>query len=158
MIAEMSTAIVSAAFAGISALCALWGYYSERKIREDLKADEKLFIGKPHNPSFISLADHRDCVLEIPIHNVSTSKRAFITKVQAFDRKGEAFEMSWSGSTDKLGNFDDNGDIIKVTDSTNLYLRANDGNRIDHLCIKIFHTFSESAQVVFFDKYADLHE
>lgn len=158
MIAEVSTAIISAAFAGISALCALWGYFSERKIRVDLKADEKLFVGKPHNPSFISLADHRDCVLEIPIYNVSTGKRAFITKVQAFDRKGEPFKMSWSGSTDKLGSIDDNGDILKVGDSANLYLRANDGNCIDYLCIKLFHTFSQSAQVVFFDKYADLHE
>jgi len=150
--------IISAVAALASAFFACWSYFSERKIHAELKADEKVLVGKPHNPSFISLADHRDCVLEIPVHNVSTTKRVFVTKVQAFDQKGEPVEISWSGSTDNLGNVADGGEVLKVEDSANLYLRAKDGECINFLTVKLFHTFSKMAQVVVFDKYRDLHE
>jgi hypothetical protein len=158
MESENITAIIAAIAALASALFALWSYFNERRIHAELKADEKIILGKPHNPSFITLAGHRECVLEIPIHNISRTKRAFIINVQAFDRKGEPVAMSWSGSTDQLGNIADNGNILKIDDSANLYLRANDGKCINNLCIKLFHTFSKTAQVVIFDKYADLHE
>lgn len=154
MESENLAAIISAIAALASALFALWSYFNERKINTELKADEKILVGSPHNPSFISLADHRDCVLEIPIHNVSTTKRAFITKVQAFNQKGEQVEMSWSGITDNLGNLTNCGDILRIDDSANLYLRANDGECINFLSVKLFHTFSKAAEVFVFDKYA----
>jgi len=158
MISENIAAFISAIGALASGIFALWSFFNERRIHTELKADEKLFFGVPHNPSFISLADHRDCVLEIPIHNVSTSKRAFITNLQAFNQNGEAVDVTWSGSSDNLGIITDQGKILRVEDSINLYLRANDGKCIDYLCIKIFHTFSETAKVVVFDKYADIQE
>lgn len=150
--------IISAIAALVSFLFALWSYFNERRIRIEIKRDEKVLIGKPHNPSFISLADHRDCVLEIPFHNVSTTKRVFITKVEAFNRKGEPVEMSWSGSTDNLGKLVDCGDVLRIDDSANLYLRANDGECINFMSVKLFHTFSKAAQVVVFDRSADLHQ
>jgi len=149
-------AIISAVAALASSLFALWSYLNERRIHSEIKRDEKVLIGKPHNPSFISLADHRDCVLEIPIHNVSTTKRVFITKVEAFNRRGEPVAVSWSGSADKLGSLADCGDVLSVDDSSNLYLRANDGECINFMSVKLFHTFSTKAQVVEFDKSAEL--
>lgn len=156
MTPESITALVSAAGALVSGVFALWSYFNEVKIRTELKADEKLFIGTPHNPSFIHLAEHKNCVLEIPVHNISTSKRAFITNVQAFDRNGEAVNVTWSGVSDNLGNITDQGKVLAVESSTNLYLRANDGQHINYLSIKIFHTFSKTAQFVIFNEYADI--
>ena len=155
---ENIAASISAIGALASGVFALWSYFNEKRIRTELKADEKLLFGTPHNPSFIQLADHRDCVLEIPIHNVSTSKRAFVTNLQAFNRKGEAVNVAWSGSTDELGNITNQGELLRVEDSVNLYLRANDGECINYLSIKIFHTFSRTAQGVTFDKYANFSE
>lgn len=151
-------AIISAIAALASAFFALWSYFNERRIHSEMRRDERVLIGKPHNPSFISLADHRDCVLEIPIHNVSTAKRVFITKVEGFNQRGEPVELSWSGSTDNIGNLTDCGDVLRVDDSANLYLRANDGKGINFMSVKVFHTFSKTAQVVVFDKSADIHE
>lgn len=66
--------------------------------------------------------------------------------------------MSWSGGTDKIGNLTDCGNMLRVDDSANLYLRANDGNGINFMSVKVFHTFSKTAQVVIFDKFADFYE
>lgn len=151
---EIIAAIISAIGALASGAFALWSYFNQRKIQTELKADEKLLFGTPHNPDYIQLADHRHCVLEIPTHNVSTSKRAFITNLLAYNRKGETVDITWSDCSDELGNIADQGGLLSVEDSMNLYLRANDGECIEYLSIKIFHTFSRTADTVTFDKYA----
>jgi hypothetical protein len=52
---ETVTASISAIGALASGVFALWSYFNERKIRIELKADEKLLFSTPHNPSFIQL-------------------------------------------------------------------------------------------------------
>jgi hypothetical protein len=156
----MSLENVSAFISTIGALVSIYFAYrshsNEKSIRAELKAAEKLLFGKPHNPSFIKLRGHRDCVLEIPIYNASTSKKAFITKLQAFNHKGEIVDVVWSGRIDELGNISNQGELLGLEDFSNLYLRALDGECINYLSIKIFHTFSGTAQNIIFDKYANL--
>ena len=150
---EATGAIVSIGAAIVSGFCALWSFFNERRINKELKADEKLIFGKPHNPPNIQLADHRDCVVQIPIHNVSTSKRAFVTKVLAYRENEAAEEITWSDSIDHLGTPEKLGEVIKVSESTNLFLRVNSSESIDYLTIKIFHSFSCIASVVVFNRF-----
>ena len=155
MISANFAAIISATGAMLSGFFALWSFFNERKIKAELKAGEKLFFGRAHHPSSVALKERRECVLKISVHNVSTSKRAFITDLQAFDRKGESVDISWSRTSDSIGSIPEQGGILMVEDFEDVYLRVNDGESLNYLLVKIFHTFSKNAEVVVFDRYAD---
>ena len=153
---ETTGAVVSIIAAIISGFCALWSFFNERRINKELKADEKLIFGKAHNPPNIQDSHHRDCVIQIPVHNISTAKRAFITKVQAYrDNKNEE-EITWSAAVDHLGSPQGLGEVVKVNESADLYLRVNSGESVDFLTIKIFHSFSTAASVVVFNRFEGL--
>lgn len=151
---ESLAAIISALGALLSGAFAILAYSQQRMVRSELKADEKLLFGTPHHPTFVQQQEHRISVLVIAVHNVSTSKRAFLTKLRGYDHKGEPVAISWSGQTDEVGNVIEESELLPIQSSADVYVRRNDGKAIDVLSLKIFHTFSRTAETVVFDKYS----
>lgn len=134
----------------VTGIFGIRGYLLSRKIQRELKSDEVLVGGDLHTPS-LDHPDHENCVLQTTIFNKSRRK-AVITKVEAFDSKGEAIEIHWSDRMDRLGNIQGDSNLLGVVDSTPLCIRRNDGNAfLFDVRVEITHSFSNKPMVLRYD-------
>lgn len=97
--------------------------------------------------------DHRFSVIVCTIFNKSGQKGA-ITKVNAYDRKGNLMNITWSNKIDAFGNPIDPRELIGIIDEESLFIRANIQKEITFCKLEIFHTFSDKPILKTFDEYA----
>ena len=146
---SMLAATLSALAAVFSGTCAFLSYRLARKMQNELKSDETIIPGIPVHPSLREEA-HSACMIECIVFNKS-KRKAFINKVSVVDRKGKPIEVTWSAEIDGLGNALNRGRLVGLIDMATIYVRKNDGERIDYACIHISHSFSSDPLFVIFD-------
>ena len=146
-----SVASVVAAVASMS--CAWFSYALSRKLRNEMKSDEKLIVSRLEHPK-LQTKDHADCVLTCTLFNKS-KRKTYINKVRAYDRRNKPIEITWSNRIDSLGSPENPRELIGVVDTESLCLRANMGKEIDYCRLEIMHSFSPHPVIAIFDPYSE---
>lgn len=150
---SVATATFSALTAVFSAGTAFRSYCLAKSIQDDAKSDERIFVGKVTHPG-LNRREHSQCVLQVPLFNKS-KRKACVTELTVYDSKGKPIVVRRSDEIDNLGNVQDPGHLIGITDAKTLYIRRNDGEEFQYARILLAHTFSDSKDVVIFDPSAD---
>lgn len=152
--ATSTLAAVLAALAAIfSGFCAYYSYLLAKKIKEELESDERIIAGKPIHPG-LRVHDHDNCVLRFTLFNKS-KRKAHIESVKAFDKNGEKLDVTWASEIDNLGTPQNPFQLIGIIDSSDLYVRRNDGKSIYYLRLIVTHSFPNSPTVVIYDPVAE---
>lgn len=149
----VATATFSALTAVFSAGTAFRSYRLAKSIQDDVKSDERIFVGKVTHPS-LNVRNHSQCVLQVAIFNKS-KRKACVTELTVYDSKGKPIAICWSDEIDSLGNVQDPGHLVGITDAKTLYIRRNDGEEFQYARILLAHSFSDSKDVIIFDPTAD---
>lgn len=145
---DASTAI--AAFAAIIAsVCAYLSYRLSKGIYEEIKSDEVIVAGPVHHPG-LREPDHDNCVLRCTLFNKS-KRKAYISSVVVTNQNGKTIEITWSDSTDDLGNIINPTGLLGLENSVNLMIRRNDGKKFEETIIRVTHSFSATALYLKFD-------
>jgi len=150
---SIATAAFSALTAVFAAATAFRSYLLAKSIQDDSKSDERVFIGKVSHPD-LNVREHSDCVLQIPLFNKS-KRKACITDLTVYDSKGKSIPVAWSDEIDNLGNVQNPGHLVGITDAQTVYIRRNDGEEFQYARILLAHSFSQSKQVIIFDPLGD---
>lgn len=150
---SMLAASLSALAAIFSGACAFLSYKLSRKIQDELKTDERIVVGIPIHPDLREPA-HSTSVIQCTLFNKS-KRKAYLNSILVYDRQGERINVTWSDEIDLLGNPQNPCQLIGIVDSRQLYIRRNDGERIDYARLKIYHSFSDTPMTVIFDPMAD---
>ena len=150
---SVATATFSALTAVFAAGTAFRSYRLAKSIQDDAKSDERIFLGKVTHPS-LNVREHWQCVLQVPLFNRS-KRKACITELRVYDSKGKPIAVRWSDEIDTLGNVENPGHLVGITDAKTLYIRRNDGAGFQYARILLAHTFSDLKDVVIFDPTAD---
>lgn len=146
------TAVFSALAAVLSGTCAFLSYRLARTIHHDLKSDETVIFGPLDHPSFQEVRedDHRKSVIGCAVFNKS-QRKAYINSVRAFDKGNNELDVTWASSIDHLGNPQKPHHLMEVIDLTHLYVRRNDGKRVEYMRLKVHHSFPGSPCTIVFD-------
>lgn len=147
------TASLAALAAILSGVCAFLSYQLARKIRGDLKTDERIIPGTPIHPDLRGHA-HSACVIQCALFNKS-KRKAYVNTVSAYDRRGTKIDITWSDEIDHLGNPQNPCQLIGLVDACSLFIRKNDGESVEYARIAISHSFSSTPMEVVFDPTAD---
>lgn len=147
------TATLAALAAAFSAATAFRSYKLARSLQEEAKSDERIFIGKISHPGLATRA-HDDCVLQVPLFNKS-KRKACVTELTVYDSKGKPISVAWSEAIDHLGNVQDPGNLVGITDAKTIYVQQNDAETFEYARLLFAHSFSESKEVAIFDPHAD---
>ncbi|MFZ3071870.1 MAG: hypothetical protein WA162_01355 [Thermodesulfobacteriota bacterium] len=139
--------VVAAIAAIVAAISAFMSYRLSQGIYDEIKSDEVVIAGPLHRIGLRTQA-HNDCVLCCTLFNKS-KRKACISSVEASDHEGNAIKITWSGSTDDLGNIQNPHGLLGLEDSVNLVLRRNDGNPFEKTVVRVKHSFG--SLVVSFD-------
>lgn len=141
-------ATVSAVIAAVSAF---FSYKLSKNIYDEIKSDETLVASDIHHPG-LSEPDHDNSVIYFTLLNKS-HRKASITNLKVFDNKQKQIDVKWSDSIDKLGNIQNPSGLLGLKDSSNIYIRRNDGEKFYAAKIFIKHTFSDKELELTFDPY-----
>ncbi len=150
---SIATATFSALMAVFSAATAFRSYLLAKSIQEDAKSDERIFIRKVSHPG-LNVRQNSDCVLQIPLFNKS-KRKACITDLTVYDSKGKSIPVAWSDEIDDLGNVENRGHLVGLTDARTVYVRRIDGERFQYARILLAHSFSQSKEIIIFDPMGD---
>jgi len=145
---------LSALAAIISGTFAFLSYRLARKMREELKTDERIVAGTPIHPALHEFA-HSHSVVQCTLFNKS-KRKAYIDSVSLYARTGAIIDATWSNEIDHLGSPQNSCQLIGIVDACSLFARRNDGERIDYARIEISHSFSKVPITVVFDPMAGL--
>src|SRR5258708_37766284 len=110
-----------------------------RRIQRDLKGDDVLVPGILHNPS-LSHPNHQNCVIQTTLFNKS-KRKAYVSRVKAFDSKGEKIDITWSDRIDQYGNPTGDAQLLGIVDSSSLCIRRNDGKAFRMTRVEVTHSF-----------------
>jgi len=143
------TASLSSLAAIFSGACAFLSYMLATKIRDELKSDERIIAGVPIHPDLCERA-HSESVIQCTLFNKS-KRKAFLSSVLAFDRKGGKIDVTWTDKVDPCGNPQDPCQLVGIVDSCPLFVRRNDGKAFDYARLAILHSFSSSPMTLIFD-------
>jgi len=135
-------AAISVVIAAIAACFAIFSYRLSKKIRDEIKSDEVLVASKILHPD-LNERDHAQCVIYFTLLNKS-HRKASITSLKAFDTKGSEIPVEWSDSIDRLGSIQNPTGLLGLKDSTEIYIRKNDGEGYFITTIRIKHSFNEA--------------
>ncbi len=129
-----------------------------RKIQRELAADDVLVAGKPAHPALLH-HEHNSCVVRCRIVNKSKRKACIIT-VRAFSTSAKEISakeisVSWSDRIDHVGNPVEPSALIGIVDSTDLFVRQNQGEALQYVRLIIEHDFPNSPLIVTFDPLGD---
>ena len=152
--AEPITTVMSVLAAIFSGICAYLSYKLSCKIREELKSDERIIAGVPIHPNLTGHR-HSHCIIQCTLFNKS-KRKAYINRVEAYDRRGEKLDVTWSDQIDNLGNLQNPCQLIGIVDASPLFIRRNGMGAINFARIEIRHSFSDTSMVVIFDEFAEL--
>ena len=150
---SMLVASFVALVAAFSAITAYRGYKLARSIQDDARSDERIVLGRITHPG-LRAREHAECVLQVPLFNKS-KRKACITDLAVFDEKGESIPSAWSDAIDDLGNVQNPGNLVGLTDGRTIYVRRNDGEPFRFARLLFSHSFSHAKEVAVFDEYAD---
>jgi len=114
---------------------------------------DPLIVSKLSHPA-LRERDHRISVLGCTIFNKSRQK-GVTTKVNAYDKRDNLMNITWSNKIDDFGNPINPCELIGIIDKESLFVRANDGKKIEFCKLEIIHSFSDTPLTVTFDEYAD---
>ena len=153
---SVATGALSALIAVFSAATAFRSYLLTKSIQDDAKSDERIFVGKVSQPS-LNVRGHSACVLQIPVFNKSKRKACF-TDLTVYDSKGQRVTVAWSDEIDNMGNVQNPGHLVGITDSKTLYIRRNDGEEFEYARVLLAHSFSQTREEIIFDPLADFAE
>lgn len=142
-------AILAALAAVFSGWCAFLSYRLSSKIRNEMKSDERIITRKIIHPE-LRHHDHMECVIKCDIFNKS-KRKVFVSKVQAFDSKNNAIDITWSNRINELGMPENPCELIGIVDTGELFVRQNVGKEIEFCRLEIFHSFSADPVVAIFD-------
>lgn len=135
-------AVASLLTATFSALCAFLSFQLAKKMRAEIKSDERLIFGEFGNPHLQSL-DHSNAVVTAKLFNKS-HRKAYINKIEVYTEQGEPIGVDYSVKIDTFGNPINPSNLIGVVDAENVYIRRSDGNGLWPHRIEIFHSFSKT--------------
>ncbi len=147
--ATILTAIMAALAAIFSGICAFLSYQLSKKIRDELKSDEKIIVNKAVHPDLIN-HDHRNSVLVCAVFNKS-KRKAHIKRVVVLNPDGKPIDVTWSKQASDLGNPELPCQLIGVVDTENIYIRRNDGEWFHSVSIAIYHSFSNIPETINFE-------
>lgn len=123
----------------LAAILAWLSFRQARSIRSELKSDDILIAGELHNPA-LSNPDHENSVIQTTIFNKS-KRKAYISKLRAYDSEGREIEVTWSDIIDQYGNPQGNAKIIGVVDTTSICIRRSDGLAMREVRVEVTHSF-----------------
>lgn len=132
----------------LSGICAWLSYGRAKSIRNELKSDEILITGVLHNP-ILGRSNYENCLLQTTVFNKS-KRKAFISRVQAYNSKNELIEIRWSDSIDQLGNINGKSELIGIVDSISLYIRQNGMEAFRDVRVEITHSFDKKPMTLFY--------
>ena len=146
-------AVLGALAAVFAGLCAFLSYRLAKKIKEEIESDERIVAGAPIHPG-LKVQDHDNCVIRCTLFNKS-KRKAHIESVKAFDHNGNKLEVTWASEIDHLGNPQNPFQLIGIVDSSNLYVRRNDGESIEYMRLIVAHSFPDSPTAIIYDPMAE---
>lgn len=144
-------AALAALAAVLSGICAFLTFKLAKKIQEELASDERILAGTPIHPGLREYA-HDQCVIRCTLFNKS-KRKVHIESLEAYDQGGNKLEVTWASEIDHLGAPKNPFQIIGIVDSSELYVRKNDGERIEYMRLKVVHSFPDSPTSIIFDPY-----
>lgn len=145
-------AIVAAAAAFVAASAAIASFVLSKRIYDEIKSDEAVIAGPPHRVGLIQ-RDHDAPLMRVTLFNRSRRK-AFVTKVEILDKKGETIPSNWSNSISANGNIENPTGLLGLVNSENLYIRRNDSQELGSVSVRIRHSFSSNDLLLQFDPYS----
>ena len=143
------TSVAAVLAAVLSGLCAWLSYKLSSKIRNELKSDETVVVSRLIHPG-LATQGHDECVITCTLFNKS-KRKVFVNDVQTFDRQGKPIEITWSDRIDPYGNPERPCELIGIVDSTELFVRRNDGKEMDFCRLDVRHSFSSEPISATFD-------
>lgn len=143
--------VLAAVFSG---MCAFFSYRLARKIQNELKSDEQIIAGVAIHPSLRESA-HSGSVIQCTLFNKS-KRKAYVNAVSVYDRRGTKIDVTWSDDIDEQGNPQKPCQLIGLVDASSLFIRRNDGERVDYARISVAHSFSAIPIEIVFDPAAEL--
>ncbi|MEO8385254.1 MAG: hypothetical protein ABI583_08430 [Betaproteobacteria bacterium] len=123
-------------------------YRLAKRLQVEMKGDEILVAGELSNPQLL-VHDHRMCVLQTTLFN-KAKRKAYVSKVEVFDGKGQAIEVTWSAEIDAYGNPVAPSKLIGVVDSSPFCVRRNDGLAFLEASVEVTHSFASKPLVLSF--------
>ena len=141
-----SLTIIATLTAILAAVSAFYSYRLSKQIYDEIKSDETILASRVQHPD-LKEYDHSKCVLYFTLLNKS-QRKASITSIRVLDRQGKEIDVNWSDSIDSLGNIQSPTGLIALKDSTEIFLRRNDGKSFFIVNIIIKHSFSDEELVI----------
>ncbi|MDO6565376.1 hypothetical protein Q4488_18550 [Amphritea sp. 1_MG-2023] len=138
--------LIATVSAVIAAASAFFSYRLSKRIYDEIKSDEALVASKLQHPN-LQEYDHYKSVLYFTLLNKS-HRKVTITSIKAFDRKNNEIEIKWSSSIDSLGNIKNSTGLLGLKDSTEIFIRRNDGESYFITTFHIKHSFDETELVL----------
>ncbi len=135
------TAVAATLAAALSTVAAWLSYRLSQKIWSEMKSDEVIVPGIPSHPGLANY-EHDKAVIRCRLFNKS-KRKAYVTKVKAFDSQGNEIPITWSDRIDPYGNPEDTAGLIGIVDSVDLYLRHNLGTEMTFTRIEVLHSMSD---------------
>lgn len=142
-------AVLSALAAIFSGFSAFLSFKHAKKMKAELESDERIIASNLVHPG-LKVHDHDECVLCCTLFNKS-KRKAHIESVMAFDRNGIEISITWASEIESFGNPLNPSKIAGIVDSVPLYVRKNDGESIEYMCLKVFHSFPDSPTRIVYD-------
>tara|TARA_R110001592_G_scaffold363017_1_gene679320 strand:- start:3559 stop:4047 length:489 start_codon:yes stop_codon:yes gene_type:complete len=140
------TTLIATIAAIIAAVSAFFSYKLSKKIYDEIKSDEVVVASKVQHPE-LNENEHSKGVLYFTLLNKS-HRKVSITSIKAFDKKGEEIPIQWSDSIDKLGNIQNPTGLLGLKDSTEIFIRRNDGESYFITNFSLKHSFNENELVL----------
>ena len=145
-IPDLSTiiALLCSVLAVLSAATSAWVAF---RIYSEGKDDERIFFGPWDHPyRSVTNSSHYSAVVCCVAFN-KARRKAYIKDIRAFDRNGETVEVEWGASIDREGNLSQPNELIGLVDSSDVYVRRNDGEFISYLTFEIRHSCPASPYI-----------
>lgn len=137
--------------ATVAAIFTIHSYLLSKRIYDEVKSDEDIVAGPVHRVGYLE-NDHDDPVVRVTLFNRS-SRKAFVMGIKMFDQSSDHIPVMWSNSASSIGNIENPTGLIGLVDSTDIYIRRNDGEPIHKSSFLVSHSFSETELVLEFDPY-----
>jgi hypothetical protein len=154
-ITSVTTALLATLAAIFSGICAFLSYKLSKKIRDELKSDERIIVSNFIKPNLAEY-DHEKCIIKCDVFNKS-KRKVYISNVNVYEKSGELLNVSWSNHIDKNGKILNPCKLIGIVDTEELFIRENQGQEFTYCKIDIHHSFSEIPVTKIF-KYIDIEE
>jgi len=150
------TSVTSVLTAVFSAWCAWLSYALSRRLRNEMKSDETLIVGRLDRPRLANCA-HRQCGLCCTLFNKS-KRKVYVTAVKAFDRNDAPIRITWANRIDAAGNPEGPCHLLGIVDTETLFLRETSGEEIPFCRLDIYNSFSALPTRVVFDQFSETGE